>query len=74
MFHSKLQWVSLATENGVKIWDLNKDDEAPFADLTLTKEQKQTKKGKRPAALSLAWNHDGTKLFAGFTDNLIHCW
>lgn len=38
MFHSKLQWVSLATEHGVKIWDLNKDDEQPFADLTLTKE------------------------------------
>jgi WD40 repeat protein len=50
------------------------DEDKPYADLTLTKEQKMTKRGKRHAALSLAWNPDGTKLFAGFSDNLIHVW
>jgi guanine nucleotide-binding protein subunit beta-2-like 1 protein len=74
LFHSKLQWVCVATEHGVKIWDLMSDEDKPYADLTLTKEQKMTKRGKRHAALSLAWNPDGTKLFAGFSDNLIHVW
>ena len=27
-----------------------------------------------PACVSLAWSHDGTTLFAGYTDNLIRVW
>jgi hypothetical protein len=54
------------------------DDDKPYADLNIFREENKNRerklKEKKPAALSLAWNHDGSKLFAGFTDNLIHCW
>jgi len=60
------------------------EEDKPYADLTQIKEksadsekpigQKSGKAPKRPAALSLAWNHDGTKLFAGLADNNIDVW
>jgi len=32
-FNPKLQWVSAATENGIRVWDLGSDSEKPIADL-----------------------------------------
>jgi len=37
------------------------------------KSNKKTKE-KRPVCVSLAWSHDGTTLFSGYTDHIIRVW
>ena len=34
----------------------------------------QSKKAVPIQAISLAWSHDGTTLFAGYTDNTVRVW
>lgn len=75
-FNPKMQWVAAATELGVKIFDLNTDQETPFADIYVEK-PKPKKEGKvrsgsdRFACTAIAWNATGRKLFAAFSDNII---
>jgi len=77
-FNPKLQWVSAATENGIRVWDLGSDSEKPIADLTVEPRRKESqaksKKGKSATCTSLVWNPTGKKLFGGFNDGLIRVW
>jgi guanine nucleotide-binding protein subunit beta-2-like 1 protein len=64
-------WLCAATQQGVKIWDL--ESKALVADLNKNFPDFQAKNSS-PAAISLAWSPDGNTLFAGYTDNVIRVW
>ncbi|KAF0984926.1 hypothetical protein FDP41_000825 [Naegleria fowleri] len=60
-------WLCAATDNCIKIWDLQ--SKSVLAELV-----PESKGGKMPACISLAWSADGTTLFSGYTDNTIRVW
>jgi guanine nucleotide-binding protein subunit beta-2-like 1 protein len=64
-------WLCAATNSAIRIWDL--ENKSLVADLT-KHEPDFNAKVREPHVVSLAWNHDGTVLFAGYTDNLIRVW
>lgn len=65
VFSPNRYWLCAATDDSIKIWDL----ESKIVVDTLRPEESEN--GKIPACTSLAWSADGSTLFAGFTDNLI---
>jgi guanine nucleotide-binding protein subunit beta-2-like 1 protein len=64
-------WLCAATQQSIKIWDL--ESKTLVADLNKNHPDFQAKT-KDPSPISVAWSHDGTTLFAGYTDNLIRVW
>merc|ERR1712093_114387 len=68
-FSPQRYWLCAATDEGIKIWDLESkslvDELKPELDLETT---------KVPSVLSLAWSADGNTLFAGYTDNVVRVW
>jgi guanine nucleotide-binding protein subunit beta-2-like 1 protein len=73
-FNPKMQWIAAATDNGVKIFNLNSEKDQPFSEITVPRPKKEGKlKGASDkfACTAIAWNSTGTKLFAAFTDNVI---
>jgi guanine nucleotide-binding protein subunit beta-2-like 1 protein len=64
-FSPNRYWLCAATEDCVKIWDL----ESKIVVDTLRPEESET--GKIPACTSLAWSADGLTLFAGYTDQVV---
>ena len=65
VFSPNRYWLCAATDDSIKIWDL----ESKIVVDTLRPEE--TANGKIPACTCLAWSADGSTLFAGFTDNII---
>jgi guanine nucleotide-binding protein subunit beta-2-like 1 protein len=73
-FNPKMQWVAAATETGVKVFDLASESDQAMFDITAEKPRKEGKPrkgGDKYACTSLAWSTNGTRLYAGFSDNLI---
>jgi len=73
-FSPNRYWLCAATENGIRIWDL--ESKSIVVELTKTLPDffpSSTTNIARlnPACISLAWSGDGSTLFAGYTDNLI---
>lgn len=66
-FSPNRYWLVAATDVGIRIWDL--EGKTVKADLNL-----DIKSGPKPRALSLAWNANGTVLYAGYTDAVIRVW
>jgi len=66
VFSPNRYWLCAATDDSIKIWDL----ESKVVVDTLRPEE-TAENGKIPACTSLAWSADGSTLFAGFTDNVI---
>jgi guanine nucleotide-binding protein subunit beta-2-like 1 protein len=64
-FSPNRYWLCAATDDSIKIWDL----ESKIVVDTLRPEESET--GKTPACTCLAWSADGATLFAGFTDSVI---
>jgi len=64
-------WLCAATEQSIKIWDL--ESKSLVADLNKSYPDFQPKSAN-PACTALAWSADGTTLFAGYTDNMIRVW
>jgi len=64
-FSPNRYWLCAATDDSIKIWDL----ESKIVVDTLRPEESDT--GKTPACTCLAWSADGATLFAGFTDSVI---
>jgi len=62
-------WLCAATENGIKIWDVEK--RKLVADLN---HKSHASLKKKPQPLSLAWSADGNTLFSGHTDGNIRVW
>ena len=77
-FNPKMQWVAAATDTGVCIWDVTKEDDNVLSHLVLEAEKpKESKKEKLPKYLpahSVAWSPNGKKLFAGFGNGKIKVW
>jgi len=71
VFSPNRYWLCAATDNGIKIWDL--ESKNPVASLTQQVEgfEPQT---SFPGCTSLAWSADGSTLFGGYTDNTIRVW
>merc|ERR1712032_1071732 len=65
VFSPNRYWLCAATENSIKIWDL----ESKVIVDTLRPEEPEF--GNMPACTSLAWSADGSTLFAGYSDNVI---
>eukprot|EP00300_Choanocystis_sp_HF-7_P001716 c11379_g2_i1.p2 GENE.c11379_g2_i1~~c11379_g2_i1.p2 ORF type:complete len:327 (+),score=68.64 c11379_g2_i1:37-981(+) len=68
-FSPNRYWLCAATNEGIKIWDL--ESKKPVDEL---KPELLSEHDKLPACLSLAWSADGNTLFAGYTDNVIRVW
>jgi len=64
-FSPNRYWLCAATDDSIKIWDL----ESKIVVDTLRPDETET--GKIPSCTCLAWSADGSTLFAGFTDNVI---
>lgn len=65
VFSPNRYWLCAATDDSIKIWDL----ESKIVVDTLRPEESES--GKIPSCTCLAWSADGSTLFAGFTDNVI---
>jgi guanine nucleotide-binding protein subunit beta-2-like 1 protein len=81
VFSPNRYWLCAATNNGIKIWDL--ESKNLVSDLNKTSgpgffgdidEETEEIKNKDPACVSLAWSPDGTILYAGYTDNVVRVW
>jgi guanine nucleotide-binding protein subunit beta-2-like 1 protein len=68
VFSPTRYWLCAATQDSVKIWDLESKLLVAQLDKNIPDFQAKT---TTPAVVSLAWSADGTTLFAGYTDNLI---
>jgi len=66
-------WLCAATENAIKIWDLENKNEVAKLDSSYPKFFHNGKSCKTEP-ISLAWSADGTTLFAGYTDHSIRVW
>jgi len=66
-------WLCAATENAIKIWDLENKSEVAKLDSS-TPGFFGAEKRCQTEPISLAWSADGTTLFAGYTDNSIRVW
>jgi len=71
VFSPTRYWLCAATQDSIKIWDL--ESKGLVAQLDKNYPDFQAKL-PNPAAISLAWSADGTTLFAGYTDNVIRVW
>jgi guanine nucleotide-binding protein subunit beta-2-like 1 protein len=71
VFSPTRYWLCAATQESIKIWDL--ESKGLVAQLDKNYPDFQAKL-PNPACISLAWSADGTTLFAGYTDNLIRVW
>ena len=65
-FSPKNYWLCAATENSIKIWDL--ENKQVIQEIVPT----ETVKGGQPWIVSLTWSADGNSLFAGSTDGHIY--
>jgi len=71
VFSPTRYWLCAATQESIKIWDL--ESKGLVAQLDKNYPDFQAKL-PNPACISLAWSADGTTLFAGYTDNLVRVW
>jgi len=61
-------WLCAATESAIRVWDL--EIKEVVAELVPETQSKTAK----PECTSIAWSHDGTTLYSGYTDNTIRIW
>eukprot|EP00276_Gloeochaete_wittrockiana_P020906 CAMPEP_0184347786 /NCGR_PEP_ID=MMETSP1089-20130417/22356_1 /TAXON_ID=38269 ORGANISM="Gloeochaete wittrockiana, Strain SAG46.84" /NCGR_SAMPLE_ID=MMETSP1089 /ASSEMBLY_ACC=CAM_ASM_000445 /LENGTH=331 /DNA_ID=CAMNT_0026679099 /DNA_START=35 /DNA_END=1030 /DNA_ORIENTATION=+ len=79
-FSPNRYWLVAATNNGIKVWDLESKQILASLDISNTpnffgESSKQAPNlPPEPACVSLAWSQDGATLFAGYTDNLVRVW
>eukprot|EP00397_Hematodinium_sp_SG-2012_P031038 GEMP01032918.1.p1 GENE.GEMP01032918.1~~GEMP01032918.1.p1 ORF type:complete len:335 (+),score=61.96 GEMP01032918.1:49-1005(+) len=67
-FSPKNYWLCAATDNAIKVWDL--ENKAVLDELLPTAEA--TPKSGIPWCVSLSWSADGNALYAGSTDGTIY--
>jgi len=71
VFSPNRYWLCAATASCIKIWDL--ELKSIVAEL-VPDTQTTGKKAMKPECISLAWSHDGSTLYSGYTDNTIRVW
>jgi len=69
IFSPTRYWLCAATEDGIKIWDVEK-----HVLVTQLNHNSHPTLRKRPQPLCIAWNADGTILFSGHADGDIRVW
>jgi guanine nucleotide-binding protein subunit beta-2-like 1 protein len=70
LFAPKKYWLIIGTEQGIKVWDLQ--SKAFIVDIKATPVVPDPSKVTAPiGCTSMAWNKNGTTLYAGFTDNYV---
>ncbi len=76
LFAPKKYWLVMGTDKGIRVWDLQ--GKKVVIDLVASPinpikrgDEKDNKEAKPIACTSLAWNKNGTILFAGFADSYI---
>jgi len=70
-FSPNRYWLVVATNNGIKIWDLeNKNLIEDLHDFPFSASYGK----KKPSCISLAWSGNGGTLYAGYTDGVIRVW
>jgi guanine nucleotide-binding protein subunit beta-2-like 1 protein len=72
IFSPNRYWLCAATDNGIKIWDL--ESKSVVAELNKDAPDFQAKFNKTPQALSLAWSADGNTLYSGYSDSYVRVW
>lgn len=63
-FSPNRYWLCAATQQCIKIWDL--ESKSTIAELV-----PESSSGPKPSCMSLAWSADGSTLYAGYTDNVV---
>ncbi|PIA33508.1 hypothetical protein AQUCO_04100148v1 [Aquilegia coerulea] len=71
-FSPNRYWLCAATEQSVKIWDLESKSVVQDLKIDLTTEKKQD--NQVIYCTSLSWSADGSTLFTGYTDGAIRVW
>jgi guanine nucleotide-binding protein subunit beta-2-like 1 protein len=67
-FSPNRYWLCAATENAIRIWDL--ENKEVVAELI----PEAPKNSVKPECLCIAWSADGNTLYSGYTDNAIRVW
>eukprot|EP00992_Anisonema_acinus_P000907 TRINITY_DN10324_c1_g1_i4.p1 TRINITY_DN10324_c1_g1~~TRINITY_DN10324_c1_g1_i4.p1 ORF type:complete len:337 (+),score=73.76 TRINITY_DN10324_c1_g1_i4:58-1011(+) len=70
-FSPNRYWLCAATENAIKIWDL--ESKSVVAEL-VPELPSMGKRAMKPECISLQWSADGSTLYSGYTDNTIRVW
>lgn len=71
VFSPNRYWLCAATEQGIKIWDL---EYKSVVDDLRPELPERSAKAQVPYPISLAWSADGTTLYSGYTDGIIRVW
>jgi guanine nucleotide-binding protein subunit beta-2-like 1 protein len=79
LFASKVYWLVIGTENGIRVYDLPGHKfidryEAPRPVVAVPTDGKKKAKKSNPSPIgctSLAWSKNQQHLYAGFTDNVV---
>jgi len=67
-FNTTYQWLAVATDTGIKIFDIATDSQALFAQIKI---QSEDEKKKPPRPISICWSANGSRIYAGCSDGLI---
>lgn len=75
-FSPNRYWLVAATNQDIKIWDLESKKIVSCLNKNVPEffGAQKVFTTPNPACISLAWSADGTTLFAGYTDNVIRVW
>lgn len=72
VFSPNRYWLCAATEQNIKIWDL--ESKSIVGELKPDFEKPFGKKAVEPYCISLCWSPDGSTLYSGYTDSVIRVW
>lgn len=67
-FNTHYQWLAVATDTGIKIFDIATESQALFAQIKI---QSEDEKKKPPRPISICWSANGSRIYAGCSDGLI---
>jgi len=74
VFSPNRYWLCAATENCIKIWDLESKNVVDELRPEFLQQTGKRGRAMEPSCISLAWSADGQTLFSGYTDNMIRVW
>lgn len=67
-FNTTYQWLAVATDTGIKIWDIANESQHLFAQIKITNKDEDA---KPPRPVSLCWSANGRRIYAGCSDGYI---
>lgn len=71
-FSPNRYWLCAATQQGVKIWDL--ESKSVVDELRIQSDLPVGRKAQQHYCVSVAWSADGSTLYGGYTDGIIRVW